>query len=171
MLHSCIGVAQPPLMATFADTLYLWRTEQGLTQETLAKASGIPRPNLSSLERGTVEPTLGTIRQLAAALQIRPGWLVDGIAPGGEERLVLTRWRMDRIANAVVKDRPLKNPYEQKVAQLLKTQLIHRQPSYSASRRKVRQIRHTWIQLRTLVPPSELNGFWGRIEKKRTPPA
>jgi len=154
-------------MATFADTLYLWRAERGLTQEALAQATGIPRPNLSALERGALEPTLRTLRRLAVALDIRPGWLADGIPPGSEDRKALDRYRMDQIVSVVMDRGRLKNPYEQRVARLLKAQVSHRFPSRRPSPRKgVRETRRTWALLRNLVSPEELNTLLGRLEER-----
>lgn len=154
-------------MATFADTLYLWRTERGLTQEALAQAAGIPRPNLSTLERGILEPTLRTIRRLALALDIRPGWLVDGITPGSEDRKALDRYRMDQIVSVVMDRGQLKNPYEQRVARLLKAQVSHRFSSRRPLPRKgARETRRTWALLRNLVSPEELNTLLGRVEER-----
>ncbi|MCM8794835.1 MAG: helix-turn-helix transcriptional regulator [Candidatus Omnitrophica bacterium] len=153
-------------MTPFADTLYLWRVERGLTQAALAEAAGIPRPNLSSLERGVIEPTLRTIRQLADALQVQPGFLVDGVTPGQEERVALNRDRMERIADSIAKQQPLGDPFEKRVARLLAAQLAHLIPSTANSRGRAREIRTTWLLLRTLLSPEELNTLVSRVEEK-----
>ena len=68
-------------MAPFGETVLLWRLQRGLTQKELARRAGVPRPNLSAIERGQLEVSLKTVRALALALGVRPGVLVDGIAP------------------------------------------------------------------------------------------
>ncbi|MEK6564033.1 MAG: helix-turn-helix transcriptional regulator [Candidatus Omnitrophota bacterium] len=54
---------------------------KGLSQESLALRAGIPRPNLSAIEHGRQDITVATLRALSFALGIKPGVLVDGIAP------------------------------------------------------------------------------------------
>jgi transcriptional regulator with XRE-family HTH domain len=49
-----------------------WRKHRGLTQEQLAKASGISQSNLSRLERGDQEYTQGNLEALAEVLGCHP---------------------------------------------------------------------------------------------------
>jgi|SRR3989338_1047851 len=68
-------------MIQFGENVYLWRIYKELSQQALAKKSGIPRPNLSAIEKGRRSITLSTLRALSFALGIKPGLLVDGIPP------------------------------------------------------------------------------------------
>lgn len=70
-------------MLPFGETVLAWRLARGLTQAALANLARVSRPNLSAIERGQREVTLGTLRALAVALDVRPGVLVDGVSPGG----------------------------------------------------------------------------------------
>ena len=82
----------------------MWRMERRLTQEQLAGAAGISRPNLSDLERGKRELSLKSLRALASALVVTPGTLVDGISPLAlKGPLEFSREELDRIADAVFK--------------------------------------------------------------------
>ena len=47
------------------------REARGLTQQQMAKASGVPRPTWANLESGTANPTLAVLVKVANALQIR----------------------------------------------------------------------------------------------------
>ena len=108
-------------MVPFGQSVLLWRLKRDLTQEELAKRAGVPRPNLSAIERGKREVSLKTVRALAVALDVRPGALVDGIVPHeGEETQELSRKDMERIADAVVRKTPLAEPKEQALADQLK---------------------------------------------------
>ncbi len=103
-------------MLTFGDTVLLWRTHRSLSQAELAKRAGVPRPNLSDIEKGKRDVTLATIISLARALGISPGTLVDGRLPGYEKRNVaFTRDTLERIANAIATGRPPKDPEEQQI--------------------------------------------------------
>ena len=46
------------------------REERGLSQQQMAKLSGIPRPTWASLESGSANPTLAVLSRAAAALQV-----------------------------------------------------------------------------------------------------
>jgi transcriptional regulator with XRE-family HTH domain len=108
-------------VAPFGQTVLLWRLRRGLTQEELARRAGVPRPNLSAIERGQRDVSLKTVRALAAALDVRPGVLVDGIVPQDQEGTnELSREAMERIADAVIQDTPLAEPKEQALADQLK---------------------------------------------------
>ena len=68
-------------MLPFGQTVRVWRVHRGMTQQQLAQAAHIPRPNLSAIEQGKREVSLSTLRALALALEVQPGVLVDGIPP------------------------------------------------------------------------------------------
>jgi transcriptional regulator with XRE-family HTH domain len=90
-------------MIDFADNIYLWRIFRGLSQEELAVKTGIPRPNISVIERGSREVTLATVRRLAAALKVKPGMLVNGVAPPyfkGKKKL--SRKSLELIIEAIL---------------------------------------------------------------------
>jgi transcriptional regulator with XRE-family HTH domain len=57
-------------------TIKLLRGEQ--PQEDLAHEAGISTSTLSRIERGMHEPSLTTLRKLAAALEVSPADLIDG---------------------------------------------------------------------------------------------
>jgi XRE family transcriptional regulator, regulator of sulfur utilization len=53
-----------------ADNIRQLRQSRGLTQEQLAKLSGVPRPTWSNLESGVSNPTVSVLAKVAAALQV-----------------------------------------------------------------------------------------------------
>jgi transcriptional regulator with XRE-family HTH domain len=61
------------------------RDMRGLTQNQLAKISGVPRPTWANLETGTANPTLSILLRVAAALQVPLQELLD--PPRGEARV------------------------------------------------------------------------------------
>jgi transcriptional regulator with XRE-family HTH domain len=56
-------------------TIKLLRDER--TQEDLAHAAGISTSTLSRIERGLHQPSLPTLRKIAAALDVSPTNLID----------------------------------------------------------------------------------------------
>ena len=47
------------------------RRQLGISIAELSRRSGVPRPNISRIERGLVDPRLSTIERLLAALTLR----------------------------------------------------------------------------------------------------
>lgn len=60
------GVALPGRLAAYA--VLAARTESGLTQKELASRSGIDQSDISKIERGVANPSVGTLTRLADAL-------------------------------------------------------------------------------------------------------
>jgi transcriptional regulator with XRE-family HTH domain len=62
--------------ATFGQNLRAARRGAGISQDDLARESGVDRTAISTYERGRREPNLRTIVRLADALGIAPAELV-----------------------------------------------------------------------------------------------
>lgn len=152
----------------FSETLWLWRTHRGLTQEALAHKARIPRPNLSAIERGEREVHLRTLRALAVALEIRPGALADGVPPELMEgrRHALTREAMERIAAAVVAQRPLSDGREHRVAEALR-HVVSNRLAISGRRSQVRvrkrAMRAAWVWLKATYAEAVVRSLLQRI--------
>lgn len=52
------------------NPIKVWREHRGLTQQQLADACGISKPYVSQIESGAREPTVATLKALAAALAV-----------------------------------------------------------------------------------------------------
>ncbi len=65
-------------MSAVGARLRLARQRKVWTLEDLAQASGVMVATLSRLENGKQEARPSTIRKLAAALEVEPGWLLFG---------------------------------------------------------------------------------------------
>src|SRR5438105_4386004 len=113
-------------MNSFGQTVLLWRLERRLSQAQLAIKAKVPRPNLSAIEKGKREVSLKTIRSLAAALDVKPGILVDGVAPKSWEGNEFSRSALERIARAAAGNHRLENPGERLLADRLKLVLHSR---------------------------------------------
>lgn len=157
-------------MVPFGEALWLWRVEKGLTQEELASAAGISRPNLSAMEQGKREVTLKTLRALAAALGIRPGVLADGLAPVLEKSATpLSREAMERIADGVTRGAPVRTEQERSLVNLLREMVRHR---LSAARsreilhRGKRAMDAAWLSLNASYPPQVVRSLLQRLEDR-----
>ncbi len=67
------------LVESFGARLQQLRKKQNISQEKLAELSGLHRTYISSLERGTRNPTITTLHSIATALNIEISYLVSGI--------------------------------------------------------------------------------------------
>ena len=61
----------------FKDRLKHARKEKGLSQESLAKLSGLSQPTIANLEKGKIKTT-AYINKLAKALNVSSEWLEEG---------------------------------------------------------------------------------------------
>ncbi|GBE04494.1 MAG TPA: XRE family transcriptional regulator [Nitrospirae bacterium] len=154
-------------MITFGDNVLLWRLHRSLSQEQLAARANIPRPNLSSIERGKRSVTLSTIRSLANALDVPPGTLVNGEPPGHKKyKSDFTREAMERVARSVVQGVPPKDPSEHQIYDLLKQVLQCGLQSVRAHHRKLplptRRSARAWLYLRALCSTETINSLIAR---------
>lgn len=67
------------VMLSFGKNLKKARKEQSLTQEDLARNSGIALSQISRIETGKLNITISTIALLATALKVSPERLVAGM--------------------------------------------------------------------------------------------
>ena len=59
-----------PVATYLAENLRQLRDSRGLTQDQMAKLSGVPRPTWATLESGSANPTLSVLSKVSAALQV-----------------------------------------------------------------------------------------------------
>jgi transcriptional regulator with XRE-family HTH domain len=68
------------VQAAFGDRIRLRRVEAGVSQEKLGELSGLHRTYIGHVERGEVNPTLGSIVKLADALEVDLAELTRGLS-------------------------------------------------------------------------------------------
>jgi transcriptional regulator with XRE-family HTH domain len=71
-------------MSDLGEAIRHQRSALGISQEELAKRSGLHRTYVSDIERGARNPTVGSIQKIAQALQVPVAKLFGGIAANGE---------------------------------------------------------------------------------------
>lgn len=156
-------------MLSIGRAVYLWRAERKLTQEQLARATGISRPNLSDLERGKRELSLASLRSLASALQITPGILADGIPPlAVQGPLEFSRQELDRIADAVFKKRKI-GGWQGEVVELLKVLSSSRISAATQTppvRSGKRRVNAAWLHFKALFPKDAAQALIQRMEDR-----
>lgn len=63
---------QIALNTTLGHNMRVYRASLGLSQEALAERSGIKRTYIGAVERGEVDPRLGTVSKIAEGLGVEP---------------------------------------------------------------------------------------------------
>lgn len=61
---------RPALNKVFGQNIRVYRAAKGLSQENLAEKSGLKRTYIGFIERGEVDPRLGTVSKIAAGLEM-----------------------------------------------------------------------------------------------------
>src|SRR4051812_5845918 len=149
-------------MLPFGDAVVAWRLARGMTQAALARAARVPRPNLSAIERGDRDVTLRTLRAIALALDVRPGVLVDGLAP--QERKALGRPEMERVARATTRGAATEAPHEEALARHLRAATAARRAGATRRRRRAGAAGdRAYFRLRTLVDAPTLASLIDRV--------
>lgn len=122
----------------FSPRLKSARANAGLSQTALAKAVGLSQSYLAQLEAGDREPSLETIKSLANALSLNPGWLMGeevqepGHGNGGDpQAAILTDYQAPPGLRDLAGDKAL-------------VKVLAIQP-------------HEWVALRSLRVPSHPN--------------
>jgi transcriptional regulator with XRE-family HTH domain len=62
-----------------AQNMRAERRKQGMSQDALARASGIHSSEISRIERGAREPRFSTLVRLARALEVTPSELLERV--------------------------------------------------------------------------------------------
>jgi len=73
--------AQQPSEKTVGERLRQLRRQFGWEQKELSRESGVPLQTIKDIERGkTITPRSTTLKPLAGALKVTPGFLLSGHA-------------------------------------------------------------------------------------------
>jgi transcriptional regulator with XRE-family HTH domain len=70
-----------PAMGDLGTNLREARERLELTQEDVAARSGVHATEVSRIEAGKRDPKVSTLERLAAAVEMKPGQLLDGAGP------------------------------------------------------------------------------------------
>ena len=80
-----------PIAANLGSNIRQLREARGMTQEQMARISGVPRPTWANLESGVANPTLSVLVKVANALQVPLEELI------GPQRAVVKLYKADSL--------------------------------------------------------------------------
>lgn len=89
-------------LATVKQRLIEARAEHGFSQRELARRSGVSVEAVRCFENGTRNPTLGTLHDLALALEMDPAALLALGPPSGPDATVRLRQILDGQPQPVI---------------------------------------------------------------------
>ncbi len=158
-------------MNPIGQTIIIWRNAKGLTQSDLARRSGVSRPNLSAIEQGARDLTLGTLRRIALAMGVSAGTLVDGVGPESVlPKGTFNRYALDRIARLTAGQTLRASASERRIASDLA--LIMKSKTRQSNSRKtpggIRAESAAALRLKSGVGPAIFKHLIRRIEKNLT---
>ncbi len=159
------------IMVSLGQSLYLWRISKGLSQEELAQKAGIPRPNLTTIESGRREPSLSTLRALAAALGIKTGTLIDGIAPINFGDSLLSRSAQEAIVKASLSKNISHLSAQQKIISSLLSNIVRNKINAKKNRFSKHLLKErgvyikNWLILKAAINPHLLNKLLTQVDK------
>lgn len=136
----------------------LKRLEKGWTQEELARKAGIPQPNLSNIEKGKQDLTVGTLRRIAYGLGVR---LIEFFEEEeAQDSPKLSRQVVERIARAVATGKGSLTQNEKRIAGWL-ADVLPEQKQRIPSRR----LHQSWIELKRRLDSAQINTLYGRVQE------
>lgn len=154
-------------MISLGENIYLWRLSKGLSQEALAAKAGIPRPNLSAIEKGGRNITVATLRALSFALGIKPGLLVDGIAPPGLNKG--GNWPRELLENTAQASLGAAVPADKAVSGLLskitKNRINARRKIYKNTIKPRKDYINSWLMLKSGLGKEVAGNLLSRQDK------
>ena len=66
-----VGIVRPAAFTMVGDAVAAARARKGFSQKELAQATGIDQSDISKIERGVANPSIGTLNRIAEALDAK----------------------------------------------------------------------------------------------------
>lgn len=141
-------------MLTIGDHILLLREQRGLTQAQFARLTGVPQPNLSNIEKGKQDITVGTLRRLAQALDVPITYFF-------EEPTLSSQWtreRLEQVAQAIAGHKRSLTSSDREIVKYFQAIL----PS-TRGPKLIRQTHAAWISLRRTLDRVTIQNILERV--------
>ena len=144
-------------MQQIGDVVFHYRMKKGLTQRELSLLVGVPQPNLSNIEKGKQDVTVGTLQRMAAVLgcTLSDFFLEMEKTP---EAALFSRERIETLAEAIVNG---KTPHQVKDAEIVR--LFRDLMPHSASQVRLGRTYKAWRRLRAILPKQAIASLHARV--------
>ena len=145
-------------MSRIAQTIYLYRLENKITQKDLALKSGVPQPNISMIEKGR-DFKISTLYKLAAALGVSASDLLSGLKPVIVNKKAL--FERDNIEALVYRLAHFdKDRDKSRLVKLLATAILASNPGK-------KNLDLAWVKLKKTFTREEFNAILSRLNKAK----
>lgn len=144
-------------MQQVGDVIFQLRMKRGLTQQALARLVNVPQPNLSNIEKGKQDVTVGTLQRIASVLGCSLAEFFGAVEQKPAAK-VLSRDRIEALAEAIVTGRPKLSGEDADIARLFQDLRPH--PSAEA---RLGRTYKAWRQLRSILPKHVIQSLHARV--------
>lgn len=155
-------------MLSLGHNIYVRRIHLGWTQDELARKAGLPRPNLSAIEKDKRDATVTTVRKIATGLGVSAGELLDGQPPflqGAKGN----RGFLEKIIHAVVNGEEKNLNEDERLVVFLLEGVVREKLRLSGrginKQRSFLRTEKNWMLLKALLPKNTLNSLLLRLDK------
>ncbi|OGW88380.1 MAG: hypothetical protein A3A73_00610 [Omnitrophica bacterium RIFCSPLOWO2_01_FULL_50_24] len=141
--------------------IYLSRRQRGFSQKALSRLAGIPQPNVSNIEKGKQDVTVGTLHKIAFALKMKMADFFDeeSIQGPSKPRIFFSRKRLEKLAAAVVSGNKALTGEERAIVQRIQ-QIIPAKKRRSVRKRRALE---AWLSLKQELGESAIRSLVERI--------
>jgi len=144
-------------MQQVGDIVFQLRMKQGLTQQALARLVGVPQPNLSNIEKGKQDVTVGTLQRIATVLGCSLTEFFRAVEQKPESA-PFSRERIEKLAEAIVTGKPKLTGEDAEIMRLFNDLRPHR-----AAQARLGRTYKAWRQLRALLPKQAIQSLHARV--------
>ncbi len=144
-------------MKQVGDVVFQLRMKRGLTQRELSRLVSVPQPNLSNIEKGKQDVTVGTLQRIASVLNCSLADFFREVEKTPEV-VPLSRERIEKLAEAIVKGHPKLTGEDREIAKLFGDLRPH-----SAAQARLGRTYKAWRQLRAILPKQAINSLHARV--------
>ncbi len=144
-------------MQQVGDIVFQLRMKRGLTQQALARLVGVPQPNLSNIEKGKQDVTVGTLQRIAAVLGCSLTEFFSAVEQKPEPAS-FSRERIEKLAEAIVTGKSKLTGEDAEIVRLFNDLRPH-----PAAQARLGRTYKAWRQLRALLPKQAIQSLHARV--------
>ena len=144
-------------MQQVGDVVFHYRMKMGLTQRELSRLVGVPQPNLSNIEKGKQDVTVGTLQRIASVLGCSLTEFFREVEKQ-PEAAGFSRERIESLAKVIVAHKIPRQDEDAEIVRLFQDLMPH-----AASQARLGRTYQAWRKLRALLSKSDINSLHARV--------
>ena len=144
-------------MQQIGDIILQYRMKRRLTQQELARLAAVPQPNLSNIEKGKQDVTVGTLQRIATVLGCSLSDFFREIEREPES-ISFSRNRIEKLAEGIVAGQSGLTGQDAEIARLFQDLRPH-----LAGQASPKRTYSSWRRLRALLSKSAIQSLHERV--------